>query len=85
MVDTTGAFLRFRMSKAVLDLRAPAIDRFDGSRVRFTDGTNCAPDAVICATGYRPGLFPWAVQPCRESRMRAAAAYMRTGHAGVNS
>jgi hypothetical protein len=33
----------------------PAIDRFDGPQVRFTDGTSCAPDAVICATGYRPG------------------------------
>ena len=34
----------------------PAIDRFDGPQVCFTDGTSCAPDAVICATGYRPGL-----------------------------
>jgi cation diffusion facilitator CzcD-associated flavoprotein CzcO len=34
----------------------PAIDRFDGPQVRFTDGTSCAPHAVICATGYRPGL-----------------------------
>ena len=34
----------------------PAIDRFDGPQVRFTDGTSCTPDAVICATGYRPGL-----------------------------
>jgi len=34
----------------------PDIDRFDGSLVRFTDGTSCAPDAVICATGYRPGI-----------------------------
>ena len=36
----------------------PAIDRFDGPRVRFSDGTSCAPDTVICATGYRPGLEP---------------------------
>jgi putative flavoprotein involved in K+ transport len=34
----------------------PAIDRFDGRQVCFTDGTSCAPDAIICATGYRPGL-----------------------------
>jgi putative flavoprotein involved in K+ transport len=34
----------------------PGIDRFDGSLVRFTDGTSCAPEAVICATGYRPGI-----------------------------
>jgi putative flavoprotein involved in K+ transport len=34
----------------------PAIDRFDGPQAHFIDGTSCAPDAVICATGYRPGL-----------------------------
>ncbi len=34
----------------------PAIDRFDGPQVCFADGTSCAPDVVICATGYRPGL-----------------------------
>ena len=34
----------------------PAIDLFEGPQVRFSDGTSCAPDAVICATGYRPGL-----------------------------
>jgi len=34
----------------------PGIDRFDGPRVSFTDGTSCAPDVVICATGYRPGI-----------------------------
>jgi len=27
-----------------------------GPRVRFADRTSCAPDTVICATGYRPGL-----------------------------
>ena len=34
----------------------PGIDRFDGPLVSFTDGTGCAPDVVICATGYRPGI-----------------------------
>jgi hypothetical protein len=34
----------------------PGIDRLDGPQVRFADGTSCAPDVVICATGYRPGL-----------------------------
>ena len=34
----------------------PGIDRFDGPRVRFTDGTSCTPHTVICATGYRPGI-----------------------------
>jgi hypothetical protein len=34
----------------------PGIAGFDGPLVRFTDGTSCAPNAVICATGYRPGI-----------------------------
>ena len=37
----------------------PGIDRFDGPRVRFTDGTSCAPHTVICATGYRPESRRW--------------------------
>ena len=36
----------------------PPVDRFDGADVRFTDGTTSRPDAVIAATGYRPGLEP---------------------------
>ena len=45
-----------RALKAGRVVMKPGIDRFDGPQVRFTDGTSCAPDAVICATGYRPGL-----------------------------
>jgi len=45
-----------RALKAGRVIMKPAVDRFDGPEVRFTDGTGCAPDAVICATGYRPGL-----------------------------
>jgi putative flavoprotein involved in K+ transport len=33
-------------------------DRFEGPQAVFTDGTACAPEVVICATGYRPGLAP---------------------------
>jgi Pyridine nucleotide-disulphide oxidoreductase len=65
-----GAFTRFstdgvtvavddgfvRALKAGRITMKPAIDRFDGPRAWFADGTSCAPDAVICATGYRPGL-----------------------------
>jgi putative flavoprotein involved in K+ transport len=36
----------------------PGIDRFEGPQVRFADGTTCAPDVVICATGYRPAPRP---------------------------
>jgi putative flavoprotein involved in K+ transport len=45
-----------RALKAGRVVMKPGIDRFDGPLVRFTDGTNCAPDAVICATGYRSGI-----------------------------
>jgi putative flavoprotein involved in K+ transport len=33
---------------------------FDGRTVCFADGSPCAPDVVICATGYRPALSPLA-------------------------
>lgn len=36
----------------------PGVDRFEGAQVVFTDGSRCAPDVVICATGYRPDLAP---------------------------
>ena len=32
--------------------RAPALDRFDGARARFTDGAECTPDLVILCTGF---------------------------------
>jgi cation diffusion facilitator CzcD-associated flavoprotein CzcO len=38
----------------------PAVDRFQGRTVCFADGSACAPDVVICATGYRPALGPLA-------------------------
>jgi putative flavoprotein involved in K+ transport len=33
-----------------------AVESFDGSDVRLADGSRIAPDAVIAATGFRPGL-----------------------------
>jgi putative flavoprotein involved in K+ transport len=36
----------------------PAVDRVEGRKVCFADGSACAPDVVICATGYRPALGP---------------------------
>jgi len=45
-----------RALKAGRVMMKPAIVRFDGPDVCFADGTCCAPDVVICATGYRPGL-----------------------------
>jgi glycine/D-amino acid oxidase-like deaminating enzyme len=38
----------------------PAVHRFEGPSVFFADGTACAPDVVVCATGYRPALSPLA-------------------------
>jgi cation diffusion facilitator CzcD-associated flavoprotein CzcO len=34
----------------------PEIARFEGGTVHFAGGESWEPDAVICATGYRPGL-----------------------------
>jgi putative flavoprotein involved in K+ transport len=34
----------------------PGIATLDGPMVVFDDDTSCAPDVIICATGYRPGL-----------------------------
>ncbi len=36
----------------------PEIEQLDASGVQLADGTRIEPDAVICATGYRPGLEP---------------------------
>jgi hypothetical protein len=44
--------------KAGRVLMKPAIERFDGPKVLFSDGSTCTPDVVICATGYHPGLGP---------------------------
>ena len=38
----------------------PAVQSIDGPTVCFTDGMACAPDVIICATGYRPALGPLA-------------------------
>ena len=45
-----------RALKAGRVMMKPAITRFDGPDVWFADGSTCAPDVVICATGYRPDL-----------------------------
>ncbi len=34
----------------------PTIVSFDGPNVFFSDGTGCAPDVVLCATGYTPAI-----------------------------
>jgi cation diffusion facilitator CzcD-associated flavoprotein CzcO len=34
----------------------PSVEKLDGDAIFFTDGSAIRPDAVICATGYRPGL-----------------------------
>lgn len=49
-----------RAMKAGRIIMKPGIERLDGPDACFTDGTSCAPDVVICATGYRPGLEPLA-------------------------
>jgi putative flavoprotein involved in K+ transport len=34
------------------------VDRIAGAEIRLRDGSTLRPDAVICATGYRPALEP---------------------------
>lgn len=36
----------------------PWMERIDGQRVIFSDGSHCTPDAILFGTGYRPSL-PW--------------------------
>ena len=36
----------------------PWMERIDGGSVRFADGTDCRPDAILFGTGYRLSL-PW--------------------------
>jgi putative flavoprotein involved in K+ transport len=47
-----------RALKAGRVIVKPGVDRFEGRTVCFADGSACAPDVVICATGYRPALSP---------------------------
>jgi hypothetical protein len=35
-----------------------AVERLDGTGVVLADGSRIEPDAVVAATGYRPGLQP---------------------------
>jgi glycine/D-amino acid oxidase-like deaminating enzyme len=49
-----------RALKAGRVIMKPGVDHFEGPSVCFADGSACAPDVVICATGYRPALGPLA-------------------------
>ncbi len=37
-----------------------AVESLNEDAVRLADGSSLTPDAVICATGYRPGLSRWS-------------------------
>jgi cation diffusion facilitator CzcD-associated flavoprotein CzcO len=47
-----------RALKAGRVIMKPGVDRFDGRTVCFADGSACAPDVDIFATGYRTALGP---------------------------
>jgi cation diffusion facilitator CzcD-associated flavoprotein CzcO len=49
--------IRARLADGAITVR-PAIDRFEGHRVRFVDGTTCRADLIVWATGYRVS-FPF--------------------------
>ncbi len=36
----------------------PAVESLEHQQVRLADGSSIEPDAIICATGYHPGLEP---------------------------
>ena len=54
----------------------PGVARVEGRNLCFADGSACAPDVIICATGYRPA--PVVLRPgppphaCRVSAWRVA-------------
>ena len=57
-VAVDDGFVRALKSGRVM--MKPGVDRVEGREVCFADGSACAPDVVICATGYRPALRPLA-------------------------
>jgi hypothetical protein len=57
-VAVDDGFVRALKSGRVI--MKPGVDRFEGPKVCFADGSACTPDVVICATGYRPALSPIA-------------------------
>jgi putative flavoprotein involved in K+ transport len=50
----TGEFVRAVKTRSIKIL--PAIEKFGPGRVELVDGSSVEPDAVVAATGYRPGL-----------------------------
>ena len=76
------------MIEAIKDGRiqvVAAVESLDANGVELADGTRMVPDAVIAATGFRPGLEPcsatWACWTTdgtpRASREAAAAPGLR--------
>ncbi len=65
-------------------LPKPAIERLDGDRVVFTDGSSVRADAVVHCTGYRMA-FPFLPAGCRSGRRvgRVVQAGRRTRSAGA--
>jgi putative flavoprotein involved in K+ transport len=57
-VAVDDGFVRALKSGRVM--MKPGVDRVESPNVCFADGSVCAPDVVICATGYRPALGPLA-------------------------
>ena len=64
--------IRERLAAGAVTAR-PAIERLDGDRVVFVDGTSAPADLIIWATGYRVS-FPFLAPDARlRARQRAAA------------
>ena len=63
-----------------------AVERFDGGDVVLADGGRLRPDAVICATGYRPGLEPLVghLGVLREDGLPKSSGEMPAGIKGLH-
>jgi cation diffusion facilitator CzcD-associated flavoprotein CzcO len=57
----------------------PAIDAFDGSTIKFSDGTTAEADIIIWATGYKPD-FPFLNDDVLGGDASELALYQRIAH-----
>lgn len=62
----------------------PGIDRLDGDRVRFTDGSTEPVDVIIYATGYKVS-FPFFTDPALQPKANAFPLWKRMIKPGVEN
>ncbi len=75
---TVSAELLSRLGHGAIDVR-PNIDRFEGSTVRFVDGTTAEVDVVVYATGYKV-TFPFLDEAVLAPHDNRVPLYRRVVH-----